>query len=512
MHRIQRLAAAGVLVAFSVGAAGQERPNIVFMLADDMGYGDVGCYNAQSKIPTPHMDRLAAEGMRFTDAHSSSSVCTPSRYGILTGRYCWRTSLKRSVHFNYEPPLIEMSRLTVASMLKTEGYRTACVGKWHLGLGYSAKEGQVFDFDRPQPWPGGMLPKTEEMKIDFSKPLKGGPITLGFDLFYGTSACSTCNVPYGLIEGDRFIEQPTEYYEGKYLEQRSGWKAPGWNDEQADMLFLKKGVEFIQESAESGEPFFLYLPASTPHEPCEPEVIPEFMRGASEAGPRGDMVALFDYMVGEVMNALDEAGVADNTLLIVTSDNGAKPGSYNRLTHGHQSCGYLRGFKSSTWEGGHRVPMIVRWPAVVKLNTVSHQLVGLQDFMATVADVLDLAIPENAAEDSISFLPALNGVEQSESARSNLMHHSALGVFAIRQGPWKLIIDCDNSGGVKVFHQFGADEGTGPQPHMESQLYHLVDDPFEVYNRIEDNAEIAADLRRLAEAQQQSARSAPLPN
>ena len=482
-------------------ASAADTPNIVFILADDMGYGDVGVYNPQSKIPTPHMDALASEGMRFTDAHSASTVCTPSRYGILTGRYCWRTPLKRAVFFNYEPPLIETSRETVASMLKAKGYRTAALGKWHLGMGWSSKPGQSFNFNRPFPWPGGTLPREEEDKIDFTVPIKGGPTELGFDVFYGSATCSTCNVPYGLINGNRFVEQPTEYYEGRYLEQRSGYKAPSWDDAQADPITTEQTVKFIHESAAAGEPFFAYVAASAPHEPCETAVIPEFMHGASEAGPRGDMVALVDWMVGEIVEALEEAGVADNTLLIVTSDNGPKPGSYNRYTYGHKAAGEWRGFKGGIWEGGHRVPLIVRWPGKVAENSVSDQLVGLQDFMATAADALDVELPDDA-EDSISFLPALTQSGEDAEVREDLIHHSTNGVFSMRRGDWKLIIDCDNSGdGGRGVH---GNRGTRPDPELKSQLYNLADDPFELYNLIDDEPEVAGELRRLAETYQKS--------
>jgi arylsulfatase A-like enzyme len=472
------------------------KPNVVYILADDMGYGDVECYNPQSKIPTPNMNRLATQGMRFTDAHSPSSVCTPTRYGVLTGRYCWRTPLKSGVLYNYEPPLIEPTRMTVASMLKSQGYRTACIGKWHLGMKWSAKEGKNFDFSRPLPWSSRTMDRGEESKIDLSKPATGGPTDLGFDVFHGSVACSTCNPPYGLMDGDRFVETPTQYYEGRYLEQRSGYKSPSWDDKDADLISTRKAIEFIRSSANTGDPFFVYLAASAPHEPCEPEVIPEFMRGVTGAGPRGDMVALVDWMVGQVMKSLEETGVADNTIVIVTSDNGAKPGSYNLYTYGHQANGDLRGFKGGIYEGGHRVPLIVRWPGVAKPGTISDQLVGLQDFMATMADVLGLDLPRDAAEDSISFLPALTQRARDNRVREDLIHHSCAGVFAIRKGDWKLIIDCDNSGDYgRGAH---GNRGTPPDPDMPSQLYNLRTDPFEVYNRIEDEEELAHELRELA--------------
>ncbi len=470
------------------------QPNIVVVLADDLGYGDVGSYNAQSKIPTPNMDKLAGLGMLFTDAHSSSSVCTPSRYGILTGRYSWRTNLKRGVFFNYERPLIEKTRLTIASMLQEKGFRTACIGKWHLGLGWESKEGADFDFNKPWPWPGGTMPREEESKIDFSKPVFGGPVELGFDHFFGSSTCPTCNTPYCYIEQDKIVTEPNQYYEGQFLEQRDGYRSPDWVEREVDPLFTQKAIDFIQDQAADSEPFFLYLSSSTPHEPCEEAVVPEFMRGASDAGARGDMVALFDWMVGQIMNALEENGLFDNTLLVVTSDNGAKPGDYNRYTYGHKSCGDLRGYKGGIWEGGHRVPLIVSWPERIGAGSVSNQLVGLQDIMATVAESVEYSIPSDMAEDSQSFLPELLRTK-SKDLRSDLINHSAMGVFAIRSENWKLIVDSDNSGdGGRGVHGNG---GTPPDPSAKSQLYNLADDPSETYNLIEKEPQKAQELRTL---------------
>ncbi len=470
------------------------QPNVVIILADDMGYGDVGSYNSDSKIPTPNMDRLANLGMRFTDAHSPSSVCTPSRYGILTGRYAWRTALKRGVFNNFERPLIETDRPTIASMLKKEGYRTACIGKWHLGLGWSVNEGQEFDFSKPWPWPGGTMPREEESKIDFTKPFFGGPVELGFDNFFGSSACPTCNTPYCYVEQDRVVDEPNMYYEGKYLEQDDGYRSSNWEEDEVDPVFTRKGVDFINQAAEDSEPFFLYLSSSTPHEPCEEEVVPEFMRGASKAGARGDMVALFDWMVGQIIETLQENGLFENTLLIVTSDNGAKPGDYNRYTYGHKSCGNLRGFKGGIWEGGHRVPLIVSWPQAIPAGRISNQLIGLQDVMATVAQATDIPLPSNAAEDSQSFYPELTG-KSNERARKDLINHSAMGVFAIRQENWKLIIESDGSGDSgRGVHNNG---GTPPDPSSKGQLYNLHDDPFESYNLIDKEPKKAQELRNL---------------
>ena len=472
------------------------RPNIVYILADDMGYGDVGCYNPQSKIPTPYMDRwLACEGMRFTDAHSPSAVCTPTRYGILTGRYCWRTELKAHVLFNYELPLIEPERMTVASLLKKCGYHTGCFGKWHLGLGWDVKDGEVFDFDRPLPWPGGAPDPVEEDKIDFSKPIAGGPIELGFDRFYGTSGCSTAQPPYCFIDQDQTVGIPSVQKPVEMAGGRRGLMVPDWDHKEADPAFTEKAVAYIEERAKDEDtPFFLYLAASAPHEPCTVECVPEFLRGASEAGPRGDMVALVDWMVGQVMDALDRCGLADDTLVIVTSDNGALPGCNGR-TYGHKSCGDWRGFKGFIWEGGHREPFIARWPGVVAPNSVCDALVGLQDFMATVADIVGETLPEDAGEDSASFLPALMG--ETEPVRDDLIHHSCMGVFSIRRGDWKLIVDCDNSGDMGR----GIDgcAGTGPVPGSRGQLYHMGDDPFESYNKFNQEPGIVREFREMVE-------------
>jgi len=486
-----------------------QKPNIVFIMADDMGYGDVGCYNPQSKIPTPHMDRLAGQGVRFVDAHSASAVCTPSRYAVLTGRYCWRTRLKRHVLFNYERPLIEPSRMTVASMLKGHGYRTACIGKWHLGLGWHAKAGHEFDFDRPLPWPGGSLPREEEEKIDFTRPIFGGPRELGFDTFFGTGSCSTCNPPYCFIENDRTVGVPDVYREAALPEERSGFMTADWDPAEADTTFTARAVEWIEAQARQDGPFFLYLAASAPHEPCVAEVTPEFARGASRAGPRGDLVVLYDWMVGQVLDALDRTGVADDTLVIVTSDNGAKPGCGGK-TWGHKSCGDWRGYKGYIWEGGHREPMLARWPGTIPPGSTCDHLVGLQDLLATAADIVGRDLGDDAAEDSVSFLPALLDPEGSASARDDLIHHSCLGVFSIRKGQWKLIIDCDNSGdGGRGYH---GGRGTGPSSDMKGQLYNLADDPFEAINLIDRRGDKVAELRALFDGFHASGRSARTTN
>ena len=476
--------------------ASARRPNIIYLMADDMGYGDPGCYNPHSKIPTPNMDRLAAEGVRFTDAHSPSAVCTPTRYGVLTGRYCWRSALKRQVLYSYEPALIEKGRLTVASMLKAVGYTTAAIGKWHLGLGYTAKDGEWVDFGRPLPWPSVGRPLEE--KIDFTQPLTDGPVNLGFDDFYGTSGCATAQPPYAFIENDRFVVVPSVYHEDPVFTSRPGMMAPDWDHKDVDPIFTRKAVAYIKDQARSDAPFFLYLNPSSPHEPCVESVVPEFARGKSGAGPRGDMVWLVDWMVGEVLDALEATGQAENTLVIVTSDNGALPGDRIRLENGeqtyriydHQSCGDWRGYKSHIWDGGHREPLIVRWPGVVQPGTTTDELTCLTDLMATCAAIVDYDLPDDAGEDSYNVLPVLTGETLNTPIRDSVIHHACFGVFAIRQGPWKLILETQGSGG------WPPPRGEGPEMGAPGQLYNLHEDPQEKVNLWDDRADV---VRRLVE-------------
>jgi arylsulfatase A-like enzyme len=485
----------------------QDLPNIVFILADDIGYGDVGCYNPDCKIPTPHIDRLAGEGVMFTDAHSPSAVCTPTRYGVLTGCYCWRSALKYSVLFGYEPPLIEPQRLTVARMLKQAGYHTACIGKWHLGLGYTAKPGEHVDFDRPLPWPNA--DRAFELKIDFTQPLTGGPLDLGFDHFYGTSGCPTCQPPYGFIENDRFVQVPSVYHDDPVYTSRPGMMVPGWDHKDADPIICQKAVEYIESRADDDSPFFLYLAPSAVHEPCTDEVVPEFARGKSRAGPRGDLAWLFDWMVGRVMDALARTGKAENTLVWVTSDNGALPGDRIRdengqevyRTYAHKSCGDWRGWKSHIWDGGHREPLVVSWPGVIAPGTVTDELTCLTDFMATCAALVGYALPEDAAEDSYDILPVLLGETLDVPIREALVHHSGFGVFSIRQGPWKLIVDTLGSGG------WPPPRGTRPQPGTPGQLYHLGRDPQETDNLWAERPDIVARLSTLLERYKQEGAS-----
>ncbi len=463
-----------------------DRPNIIWIMADDMGWGDLGAYGA-TKIPTPNTDRLAAEGCCFTDAHSSSAVCTPSRYSVLTGRYCWRTRLKSGVLWGHSPPLIDPDRLTVGQMLKDAGYATAAIGKWHLGLGWSRSEEDKG-------------PNDDGADVDYTKPIADGPTTRGFDYYFGISA-SLDMPPYCFIENDDTVGVPNIEKHPYAAQQRKGRMTQGWIDENVDVTFTHKATQFIKShhGESPDQPFFLYMPMAAPHRPC---VGPDFIRGISDAGPRGDMVALFDWAVGEVMSVLDQLGIADETLIIVTSDNGARPADVDGDTHEHKSCGDWRGYKADIWDGGHREPFIVRWPGTVQPGTRNDSLVCLGDFMATAADIVGCDLPNDAAEDSLSFLPALMG-NDDEMQREAIVHHSVGGMFSVRKGDWKL---CERLGSGGFSEPRNPEPGPGDPP---GQLYNLATDPAEADNVWHDHPEIVERLQALLQTYQDEGRSIP---
>jgi arylsulfatase A-like enzyme len=461
-------------------------PNIVYIMADDLGYGDLGCYGA-TLIPTPHIDRLAAAGVRLTDAHSSSAVCTPSRYSVLTGRYCWRTPLKRWVLWGFEPPLIEPERLTVAGMLRARGYATAAIGKWHLGLGWRTVNG------RP--------PEGDGSNVDYAAPITGGPLERGFDTCFSITG-SLDMAPYCFIKDDHVVIQPTREKHPYHPQQRKGLMSPDWDDAAVDATFGREAVAFIDRhmAATPERPFFLYLTPSAPHRPCVP---PDFIRGASQAGQRGDMVALVDWMVGQVDEALQRHGIADDTLIIVTSDNGARLLDFDGVDYGHRPNGNLRGQKADIWDGGHREPFIARWPGRIPAGSASDELACLADLMATCADIVGYELPASAAPDSYSLLPALLGQQRDAPLREALVHHSGDGLFSIRRGPWKLIVGLGSGGFSEPVH-------AEPQPGGPmGQLYHLDDDLVESENLWLQRPDVVGELTALLTRYQQQGYSRP---
>jgi len=487
--------------------AGRRNPNIVLILADDLGYGDPGCNNPGSKIPMPNVDGIAARGVRFTDAHAPAAVCTPTRYGLLTGRYAWRTWLKQGVLGGYTPPLVETGRMTTASLLKSRGYATGFFGKWHLGLTWTRMNGSAPDWREAEKLrPGSSQdadPKTG-MNADFTKPVAGGPVDHGYDEAYFSAACPTMDGPFVFIENRQASAIPTgqvsDYYDmtgGEEGSPRKGWIVPGFKLEDVDFHFTEKAIAFMERSRRESpaKPFFVSLHLSAPHTPWLP---PPLFKGKSLDGPRGDLVMLADWCTGEIAKALDRLGVADDTLFIFTSDNGPHPG-----TNGHKSEGALRGLKSQIWEGGHRVPLVARWPKRVPEGIVSDEPVCLVDLLATFAALTGAPLPEDAGPDSYDISPALLGKKGPSPIREAIVSHSQNGTFAIRQGAWKLILDNKTSGGWMT------PAGKPPQPGTPGQLYNLAEDPAESNDLWEERPEIVARLTALLDKYKQDGRSAP---
>ena len=459
-------------------------PNIVIILADDMGMGDIGAYNPTSKVPTPNLDTLADMGMRFTDAHSPSAVCTPTRYGLLTGRYSWRTSLKKGVLKGYSPLLIDSSRSTIASMLRKKGYATAAIGKWHLGLGNNEV-------------------------TDYSKPLSPGPNNVGFDYFLGIPA-SLDMAPYTYVENDRVFTSFDGAETGDSKKRREDgdgfWRAgpiaSGFVHEEVLPRITERSVAYIRERAAKGadKPFFLYMPLSAPHTPWMPT--PEFI-GKSGAGYYGDFAAQVDDSVGRIMAALEESGVADNTLVVFTSDNGAHWMVEDIEKWGHRANMDYRGQKADIHEGGHRVPFIVSWPGQIASNSRNERLTTLTDLYATLAEAAGADVGPDDAVDSETILPTLLGNEQGQVPRSPVVHHSVRGMFAIRDGDWKLVEGLGSGGFTKP-------ASIEPEPGGPvGQLYNLASDPFEQVNLYLDRPDVVSRLAGILDKYRESDRSRP---
>ena len=483
MNRRQflELTAAGIVPAMMRGAA--QPPNIVFILTDDLGYGDISCQNPDSKIQTPNIDRLAKLGMRFTDAHSPSAVCTPTRYGVLTGRYAWRSRLKKGVLEGYSPALIEPGRHTVPSLLKSRGYYTGGIGKWHLGLG-------------------------KDEKTNYSGTIHPAPTDNGFDYYFGIPA-SLDMPPYVYLENDRLVEPGTSTTPGKNesgVFWRAGDKAPSFEFDQVLATLTKKSIDFIQQRAKKPtQPFFLYLPLTGPHTPWVPRK--EF-EGRSKAGIYGDFVCEVDWIVGQILDTLDKTKLSANTLLVLTSDNGPERYAYERIPEFHHySMGALRGVKRDAWEGGHRVPFIARWPGIVPANSISNETICLVDLMATAAAMSGTKLPSNAGEDSYNILPALRGKKRSRPIREATVLHTANGEFAIRQGNWIFI---DNKTGMNSLEPEWFRKERGYALHnFPGELYDLKQDPAESKNLYGERPDVVKKLKDLLEKYKADGRSAP---
>lgn len=497
---VNRIACVVALFAMFPGMAqaadASPKPNIVVILADDLGYGDVSCYNAQSKVPTPRIDQLAREGMRFIDAHSPSTVCTPARYGLLTGAMPFRAGRVPVFVGSGGPCVIREGQLTLPHMLRECGYTTAMTGKWHVGLSF-------FDADG-RPIAQGDLESVK--RIDFTRAIPDAPIHRGFDRFFGTACCPGTDTLYAFIVGDRVPTPPTQLLDKSKLpkhpyanDNRLGLIAPDYDIEQVDMVFLQKSKEFLEDHVKRhpAKPFFLYHAASAVHLPSF--AAPQF-RGTTAAGPHGDFIRQFDAIVGELLDTLEKLGVADNTLVMVSSDNGPEVTSVVRMRadYGHDGARPWRGMKRDNWEGGHRVPFIVRRPGKVKAGSTSAQTVSLTDVMATCAAACGATLPAGAAPDSCNLLPILLHGDGIKPVREFTVQQSVSG-FSIRQGPWKYL-DHRGSGGNSYdspeLRPFALPDTS---PEAPGQLYHLADDPGETTNLYFKYPDIVRKLNSLLE-------------
>jgi len=486
-------------------------PNILFILADDLGYGDVGCYNPKSKVPTPHLDQLALDGIRFTDAHSPSTVCTPTRYSVLTGRMAFRTGMSGVFTGAGGPCMIEGGRMTIGGMLQERGYKTALFGKWHVGMTFYDKGGKPINKNGLE----------AVKKIDYSRVIPDAPIHRGFDFFYGSVCCPTTDWLYAFIDGDRIPVPPTKIIDRGPLpkhpysqDNRPGMIAPGYKMEEIDLQFLDKSLEFLDQhaKAKTKSPFFLFHSTQAVHLPSFPA---DQFKGRTKAGPHGDFIFELDHIVGELLGALDKHGFADNTVVIFSSDNGPEVPTVlsMRNDHKHDGARPWRGVKRDNWEGGHRVPFIARWPGKIKPGSTSSQTLCLTDLMATCAAITGAKIPEKAGEDSVNMLPALLSEDQGKPIRKYTLHQTISLALAIRRGPWKYL-DHKGSGGNNYTRagRWGMKKYIVPEkaPQAPGQLYNLNSDPGETKNLYYKNPEIVKELKEKLEQLKESGRSAPL--
>lgn len=499
------------LIALNAFAATPKPPNILLILADDLGYGDVSCYNSQAKVQTPNLDRLAKQGIRFTDAHSPATVCTPTRYSILTGRMSFRSGYGGVFAGVGGPCLIEENRLTLPGMLKKAGYATAMFGKWHVGLSFLDKQGERIT-DR------GI---EGVRKVDFTRSISDAPIHRGFDQFFGTACCPTTDWLYAYIDGDRIPTPPTKLLDKSTLpvheyshDNRIGLKASDFDLEEVDLVFLEKSKQFLRKQTREkpDQPFFLFHSMQAVHLPSFPA---KQFQGKTTAGPHGDFIHEMDWVVGELMKTLDELDIADNTLVIFASDNGPEVPTViaMRRDHSHDGARPWRGVKRDQWEGGHRTPMIVRWPGKSPTETVSSQLVSLTDLFATCAAIVGEKLPNDAAEDSFDLSPALIAKESIPPIRPHLIQQTfSSRHLSIRIGNWKYL-DHQGSGGNNYERdgKWGMKPFALPElePDAPGQLYHLADDPGETKNLFSQHPKTVTKMKAQLELLKQNGRSAP---
>ncbi|TXF90222.1 arylsulfatase [Neolewinella aurantiaca] len=468
-------------------------PNIVIIYADDMGYGDLNCQNQASKIPTDNLDQLAAEGMRFTDAHSSSGICSPSRFALLTGSYHWRR--QHGIVNSFGKPFFQDSDITLPQVLKSNGYRTACIGKWHLGWDWEIAEDTTAVLG-----PNGKVRRiVHSDDIDWSKPLAGGPLDRGFDYYFGDG---TINFPpYAWIENDRVLEAPTEEMttenigfttkEGRW-EFRPGPRVKGWNPYEVLPTLTRKTVEWIDQQEED-KPFFLYFALPSPHAPIIPN--DEFDQ-KSQAGAYGDFVVQTDWVAGQVLKALKEKGLEENTIIVFSADNGTESYAWERAEkYGHFSMGNFRGLKRDVWEGGHHVPFIIKWPGEIEAGAVSDELISQVDIMATLANLTGTTLPAKASPDSYDFSPVVLGTEYSSPLREATVHNTYNSKWGIRKGDW-LYINSSSGGHRKLPEGFKKLTGY-TDFDTEGILFNMKDDPEQRVNLYGEHPERITEMSTL---------------
>lgn len=479
-----------------------ERPNILFILADDLGYGDVACYSKESKVPTPYLDKLASEGMRFLDAHSPSTVCTPSRYSLLTGRMAFRTGFNGVFTGVGGPNMITKDQLTLPQMLKEKGYTTAMFGKWHVGMTFYDKDGKPINQNGLQ----GVK------RIDFSKPSTDSPVHRGFDKFFGTVCCPTTDWLYAYVDNDRIPVPPTKQLDNEMKKEiglpehpyskdcRQGMIAPDFQMEGADQKFLEKSIAFLKEHSRKNpeKPFFLFHSTQAVH---LPSFAGKQFKGKSGVGPHGDFIFEFDWIVGELMRTLSKTGLDKNTIIMISSDNGPELPTVKAMLRDHKHYGShpWRGIKRDNWEGGHRVPFIVKWPGKIKPGSTTNQIVSLTDVMATLAEIVGYELPHKSAEDSFSFAKVLTGEQpESQPVKEYQIQQAWVKAKSIRKGKWKYL-DHKGSGGNKYDKEgeWGAKELAREltAPDAPGQLYNLEEDPGETNNLYFKHPEIVKELK-----------------
>lgn len=469
----------------ATAAEGAEKlPNIVILYADDLGYGDLHCQNPHSKIPTPHLDQLAAEGLRFTDGHSSSGICSPSRYALLTGRHHWRDF--HGIVNAFGSSVFQPEQLTMPEMLRANGYRTACIGKWHLGWDWDAI--------RISADPKAIGPDD----FDWTRPIPDGPLAHGFDYYFGDTVINF--PPYAWIENNRLVTPPDTMMDTKLWkpikegnwECRPGPMVTGWDPYQVLPTLAQKGEQYLKSQRAGSQPFFLYFAFPCPHAPIIPN---DEYDGRSEAGPYGDFVVEMDEVVGRLLAALDDAGLAENTIVVFTADNGPEHYAYARDTkYDHWSAEPFRGLKRDIYEGGHHVPFLIKWPGTVNAGSVSDSLVSQVDLMATFASIVGYELPDNAAHDSHDMLPLLRG--ESSTVRAHHVHNTNQGRYAIRSGNW-LLID-DTTGYVsKVSPAWLTARGYPREDNAPVELYDLSADIGQRNNLAADRPELVEQMRAI---------------